>query len=782
MSSSRRTTNPHFRRRSNTMGPNTKLDGTYLWSSTLKSSPNLLLKKLRKQIKESEKYDFKKGGRRSSMGRVATRPNPNHYPSDKPPLVRGQTRRNKYADSDANLIAEVISREGKSTYDGKRRQSFLESVNNRIESPLQGLSSTSAGSSHDEDSPKRLLRMMQLSARRRSMVCVSRSQFRVLNQENQDLRAKNWVLEQTIQRLQRHLHPHLLNPAIVTILESQRFIASTGWRSKNLVPIDAAPFRAFDSEGSAVLVQMPMLLERATWAPREPGFTSWKLLVNKDTDNEGWRYSKTFQGSKWHRGMSLARGCRYREWIRYPFPNENNTYLPIINISIMKASMVIKPTKRQLYVKVVLVDQDFNYVSEYATEPLNPRCSDEFAWDQANGSIRICLTVLFEKEIQKGMMTPEINPSMLSSYKLALHLLDRRRSSPDVHLGSTIIDLCREAREDAKRDRFATSSDRQEHHRTMSITNTFASMLQFRLLRKNSHGMEARMMVADTSSTTSSIEEGREQTHELRLLKESDVTGTLTLQASLLTERYQQMEQFGKDLGHREVLKRKMTSYRAPIPVVLLRLKETILRHGGLQTIGLFRLKASTSVLNELQRKINIGERIVNVGESADSIALASLIKLFYMKLPCPVVSDEILSIFEAKDAKSAVHAIPEPRQSTFLWLLDLAVMVIEWEAHNRMNVKALGVCMGVCIVSHKKDSSLSSRIKRGCRFFEGAIAWRRGKDTTSEAVAAAAVASESLKKKKKNTNAEARHLSVKESAAVVGRSRSHSCHGTLTR
>jgi hypothetical protein len=152
----------------------------------------------------------------------------------------------------------------------------------------------------------------------------------------------------------------------------------------------------------------------------------------------------------------------------------------------------------------------------------------------------------------------------------------------------------------------------------------------------------------------------------------STVTATIRFE----TARYQEKLQFGKQLtlknpsflssGEKQAPPRNpelrfsdLPAYAYPIPSVLVELKDALISRGGLSTLGIFRLCPNKRKLARLRHRL-ISKKPLRISndnisfivpksttekqnEAEEMIALAHLVKSFYLELPTPVLSEDAL-------------------------------------------------------------------------------------------------------------------------------------------
>mmetsp|Transcript_6164 Transcript_6164/g.9425 ORF Transcript_6164/g.9425 Transcript_6164/m.9425 type:complete len:866 (-) Transcript_6164:227-2824(-) len=555
-----------------------------------------------------------------------------------------------------------------------------------------------------------------------SVLCVNRLLFQSLKKENTELRLENEALLQKIKMLEQQLVRSGLNSKILEVIEHQRLSAG-GWSKDSLTSDDPCAWQVIDGKNNdmidALSARIVLPLQRIP--SREWGYTSWKIFVNEARDAEGWEYASDFLGKKWHYEPSSSRVCRRRKWTRRLFDETSRHHISKIEITVERV-LTEKIREWEPYVKVVLCNNESEHLIEKCMGKVRRSSpAKEFKWERKDSRLEVCLEVLGAQQIKR-----------LDELKLSFHLYHHVPKAPDVHLatanvGFECINMYGGSNyHDSKRISIRQAQNRRRrrtkgHRRGESISQ---------MLRKHLSG---KKVVSETlqkdCETTAVIQEGIEEVHTLHMTRyrQGKVKKNIVLQARVLlrTESYQNLEQFGKDISSPELKRRKLRKYDAPIPTALISLRTAIVKLRGVLTVGIFRRNASTKDLMRLQREINLGRPVLTPGEMPNFVAMAHLIKKFYLELPSPILTEDELKLGEGRGPEAVILSIPEPRKSMFLWLLDMGAVTQKFSSSNRMHTKALGVCIGSVLISHAQDERLSRRIKLACRFFTSALEWR---------------------------------------------------------
>uniref|UniRef100_A0A7S0D799 Rho-GAP domain-containing protein n=2 Tax=Amorphochlora amoebiformis TaxID=1561963 RepID=A0A7S0D799_9EUKA len=535
-------------------------------------------------------------------------------------------------------------------------------------------------------------------------IVVNELMFRSVQRENEDLRLENELLNRRIQILEQQLQRRGVETKIDKVWEHQRFTASNGWSSMNLDSKDPVAWLAQDSKKHLLdALRARIVLPYQRMPDREWGYTAWRLEVSENTDCEGWQYGTTFQNEgKWHIETSLKRVCRRRKWIRRARDENNQSYNTHIRIKICKIEGPERPTVWNPVVKTILVNSEEENVMEKVTDAVQVAPNKICVFNDHNGLFSLSMGVLAAEHLRNS--------------KLTFHLFNKTQK-PQNYIGSAVVTI--DTPELLCDSGSGSTSRSSAPHKTRRKRRTLS-----RVFMPKRSSVVPSMVVKDSCQ---SVEEGLEQTHTIPLSSGKKTSGyKLTVRILLRTRAYQEKEQFGKSIENPEVKRRKIKRYDSPLPIVLIQLKKALLKtEGALDTIGLFRLNASSRSRATIQRNLNLNNPVISIGEAPDFIAIAHLIKIFYLQLPTPILTQNNLDIFGSKGAEAAIASLPEPRKSLCLWLLDLAAITLKHKDQNKMHSKALGVCMGSVLVSHKQGADLPKRIKLSCAFLTKATELR---------------------------------------------------------
>mmetsp|Transcript_17907 Transcript_17907/g.22061 ORF Transcript_17907/g.22061 Transcript_17907/m.22061 type:complete len:370 (+) Transcript_17907:24-1133(+) len=157
--------------------------------------------------------------------------------------------------------------------------------------------------------------------------------------------------------------------------------------------------------------------------------------------------------------------------------------------------------------------------------------------------------------------------------------------------------------------------------------------------------------------------------------------------------------QFGVPVDSDTMPRVYLSRYAAPIPAVLVALKQQLLINNGLRLEGVFRVSASKVKKDMYKDQLDHGN--FEGCKIEDVMCMASLIKEWFRCLPTPLLNvldaNSINEVSTSTKPEGAVipellFRIPEPNHSIFLWLLDLLTMVCYYGKLNRMNPKNVAI------------------------------------------------------------------------------------------
>ncbi|ELP90583.1 Rho GTPase-activating protein, putative [Entamoeba invadens IP1] len=158
----------------------------------------------------------------------------------------------------------------------------------------------------------------------------------------------------------------------------------------------------------------------------------------------------------------------------------------------------------------------------------------------------------------------------------------------------------------------------------------------------------------------------------------------------------------------------KMVCPTLSIPLLLLQIRDSLLKFGGDKTEGIFRLSAKQEEVDCYKLRFNKGD--YSIFKECSCHTLASLFKLFLRELPNPVipskfydnfVNEDVVEQFE-KDPDSilkALEILPAVNKSTVIFIINFLQTVSRNESESKMGVDNLSIIFSACmLVSNDLD------------------------------------------------------------------------------
>ncbi|GMH82317.1 hypothetical protein TrST_g12547 [Triparma strigata] len=170
-------------------------------------------------------------------------------------------------------------------------------------------------------------------------------------------------------------------------------------------------------------------------------------------------------------------------------------------------------------------------------------------------------------------------------------------------------------------------------------------------------------------------------------------------------------KQFGIPLG--AVPKRTVKGYEERVPAVLEMLKNYLVKNGGLDIVGIFRLAPDKDDCNWAKQQINEGEF-----EAVDDVNIvANLIKVFFRELPVSLLEqfrdEDICKIAEMEVGSGVLEAVEgvckenKAVLSLIYWLFDLMSAVVQNESVNKMSAKNMAIVMSPNLFSINSENPM---------------------------------------------------------------------------
>eukprot|EP01119_Soliformovum_irregulare_P018372 TRINITY_DN560_c0_g3_i2.p1 TRINITY_DN560_c0_g3~~TRINITY_DN560_c0_g3_i2.p1 ORF type:complete len:973 (+),score=313.32 TRINITY_DN560_c0_g3_i2:794-3712(+) len=127
------------------------------------------------------------------------------------------------------------------------------------------------------------------------------------------------------------------------------------------------------------------------------------------------------------------------------------------------------------------------------------------------------------------------------------------------------------------------------------------------------------------------------------------------------------------------------------IPSILIRIKESLMKHKAFDSEGIFRIAAERSVMLTIRRTMDNG----SFQEDDHNFEVANLLKSWLRELPTNLlqkIPDEIFSKEDVEMQWAALMVLDEPERSMLLWLLDLLSECLTRDKKNKMTTDNLAI------------------------------------------------------------------------------------------
>jgi len=166
--------------------------------------------------------------------------------------------------------------------------------------------------------------------------------------------------------------------------------------------------------------------------------------------------------------------------------------------------------------------------------------------------------------------------------------------------------------------------------------------------------------------------------------------------------------------------------YGAPIPVILVKLKETLFSKNGHLIEGIFRIRSHSADCKLIADRLHDADVHSANFSKIHSVLIANLIELWFDKLPHRVLEDVDVDRMKAVVNMQAAgrmiqDEIGEPFESYFKWLLDLCVDLTRFEKDNKMSIKNCAEVLAPALFGPFKRDERA----RITKFVQLSILWR---------------------------------------------------------
>jgi len=156
------------------------------------------------------------------------------------------------------------------------------------------------------------------------------------------------------------------------------------------------------------------------------------------------------------------------------------------------------------------------------------------------------------------------------------------------------------------------------------------------------------------------------------------------------------------------VEKEEVEGYQAPIPSILIFMKQYLFVNGGLETQGIFRLAPDADECSRVKAALDVGK----FSKTTDINVMSNRIKVWFRDLPHPILgvvnSEAITLCATGEQAVQLLDAFPEPNRSIMFWLIDMCVEVAENCDTNKMPPKNLAIVIAPNLFRPQSVAQLS--------------------------------------------------------------------------
>jgi len=129
------------------------------------------------------------------------------------------------------------------------------------------------------------------------------------------------------------------------------------------------------------------------------------------------------------------------------------------------------------------------------------------------------------------------------------------------------------------------------------------------------------------------------------------------------------------------------------VPQILVNMKKCVIKKGGIQTEGVFRLAGEQMEIKRIKDQMN--KKTYDYSTN-DVNAITSLLKIWFRELPVPILNplpqESIMSFSGAGDCISAYETLPEPQKTLLNWLMDFLAEIARNSPTNKMTSQNLAI------------------------------------------------------------------------------------------
>eukprot|EP00938_MAST-03A_sp_MAST-3A-sp1_P002476 g2476.t1 len=169
--------------------------------------------------------------------------------------------------------------------------------------------------------------------------------------------------------------------------------------------------------------------------------------------------------------------------------------------------------------------------------------------------------------------------------------------------------------------------------------------------------------------------------------------------------------------------------YKSKIPAVLVMMRSEMIKYGGLETEGIFRLAPERAACARTKQDINMGKF-----EMCDDVnIMANLIKVWFRDLPDkllnaapPSAIDHTARVGEA-GAEEFISKMHEPERSVLLWLLDMGAEIVRSKRKTRMDARNMSIVLSPNLYQPTDEEPMAAmaRMSKVVQSMHALLKWR---------------------------------------------------------
>ena len=137
---------------------------------------------------------------------------------------------------------------------------------------------------------------------------------------------------------------------------------------------------------------------------------------------------------------------------------------------------------------------------------------------------------------------------------------------------------------------------------------------------------------------------------------------------------------------------------RRRVPRIIVELRRSLVKRGGLSVEGIFRIAADEAEMPEVRAALNAGDFGI-LGTLRDINCVSTLIKVFFRELPEPVLSglsrESLVALSCREESLGALEQLPRQSQDLLEWVVELMCDVVDHANDNKMSAKSCAIVMG---------------------------------------------------------------------------------------